>query len=82
VVAPADIRRGRQDRRTSRMVERAVRRTKQQAAADFFAGILSVITMGVLLIAYGLLSPRLTTADGIMIQRPIDLVRAARAVDT
>jgi hypothetical protein len=37
----------------------------------FFAGILSVIAVGVLLIAYGLLSPRLATADGIMIQRPM-----------
>ena len=30
----------------------------------FFAGILSVIAVGVLLIAYGLLNPRVATADG------------------
>ena len=37
----------------------------------FFAGILSVIAVGVLLIAYGLLSPRLATADGVMLSRPM-----------
>ena len=37
----------------------------------FFAGVLSVIAVGVLLIAYGLLSPRVAAADGIMIQRPM-----------
>jgi len=36
----------------------------------FFAGILSVIAVAVLLIAYGLLNARLATADGVMIQRP------------
>jgi hypothetical protein len=37
----------------------------------FFAGVLSVIAVGVLLIAYGLLSPRLAATDGITIQRPM-----------
>jgi hypothetical protein len=37
----------------------------------FFAGILSVIAVGVLLIAYGLLSPRVATADGAMLSRPM-----------
>lgn len=37
----------------------------------FFAGILSVIAVGVLLIAYGLLSPRVTTADGGIVPRPM-----------
>jgi hypothetical protein len=37
----------------------------------FFAGILSVIAVGVLLIAYGLLNPRATAADGAMVARPM-----------
>jgi hypothetical protein len=37
----------------------------------FFAGILSVIAVGILLIAYGLLSPRVATADGAMLSRPM-----------
>ena len=37
----------------------------------FFAGILSVIAIGVLLIAYGLLNPRVATADGTMMSRPM-----------
>ena len=40
-----------------------------KAMMTFFAGILSVIAVGVLLIAYGLLNPRLTTADA-MTARP------------
>jgi hypothetical protein len=37
----------------------------------FFAGILSVIAVGVLLIAYGLLNPRVPTADAAMLSRPM-----------
>src|SRR6476661_4433769 len=47
------------------------RRTNMKGLMTFVAGVLSVIAVGVLLIAYGLLSPRLATADGIMIQRPM-----------
>jgi len=36
----------------------------------FFAGILSVIAVGVLAIAYSLFNPRVATADGSMIARP------------
>jgi hypothetical protein len=37
----------------------------------FFAGVLSVIAVGVSLIAYSLLNPRMAPADGLMIQRPM-----------
>lgn len=37
----------------------------------FFAGILSVIAVGVLLIAYGLLAARPATADAAMLTRPM-----------
>jgi hypothetical protein len=42
-----------------------------KAMMTFFAGILSVIAVGVLLIAYGLLSPRVATADGATLSRPM-----------
>jgi len=42
-----------------------------KAVITFFAGILSVIAIGVLLIAYGLLNPRVATADGTMMSRPM-----------
>jgi hypothetical protein len=42
-----------------------------KAMLTFFAGILSVIAVGVLLIAYGLLNPRLTTADAATLSRPM-----------
>jgi hypothetical protein len=35
-----------------------------RGVVTFFAGILSVIAVGVLLIAYGLFNPRVATADG------------------
>ena len=42
-----------------------------KAVITFFAGILSVIAVGVLLIAYGLLNPRVATADGATFSRPM-----------
>jgi hypothetical protein len=36
----------------------------------YLAGVLSVIAVGTLLIAYGLLNPRVTAADGAMLTRP------------
>jgi hypothetical protein len=42
-----------------------------KAVITFFAGILSVIAIGILLIAYGLLNPRVATADGTMMSRPM-----------
>src|SRR6476660_3148735 len=51
------------------------RRTNMKGLMRFVAGVLSVIAVGVLLIAYGLLSPRLASADGIPIQRPLYATR-------
>jgi hypothetical protein len=48
-----------------------LRRANMKGLMTFFAGVLSVIAVGVLLIAYSLLSPRLASADGITIQRPM-----------
>jgi len=42
-----------------------------KAMLTFFAGILSVIAVGVLLIAYGLLNPRVTPADAATLSRPM-----------
>ena len=39
--------------------------------ARYLAGVLSVIAVGTLLIAYGLLNPRAATADGMMVARPM-----------
>src|SRR5258708_37776025 len=38
---------------------------------NFLAAVLSVIAVGVMLIAYGLLSPRVTAADGYPASRPM-----------
>src|SRR5689334_8022831 len=41
-----------------------------KAVITFFAGILGVIAIGVLIVAYALLNPRVATADGTMMPRP------------
>jgi len=55
----------------SPLVEPVLRRANMKGLMTFSAGVLSVIAVGVLLIAYGLLSPRLAGADAITIQRPM-----------
>src|SRR4051812_42876087 len=42
-----------------------------KAVITFFAGILSVIAVGVLLIAYGLFNPRVATLDAAALARPM-----------
>jgi hypothetical protein len=43
--------------------------------ARYLAGVLTVIAVGTLLIAYGLLNPRVATADGMSASQTFDLLR-------
>lgn len=47
----------------------------------YLAGVLSVIAVGTLLIAYGLLNPRVATADGAMLSRPADVSDRVQVLD-